>query len=77
MHSLVQKVGTEIVDGRATGDDLVLPLGDISGGLLGTVAVEVGFKFRDTAQGAVLDELGEGNEIGVPAAVYERSWLEM
>jgi hypothetical protein len=65
-------VGAEVVDGRATGDNLVLPLVAIGGGLLGTVAVEVGFELRDAAEGTVLDQLGEGNEIGIEAAVY---WL--
>lgn len=65
-------MGAEVVDGRATGDNLVLPLVAIGGGLLGTVAVEVGFELRDAAKGTVLDQLGEGNEVGIEAAVY---WL--
>lgn len=34
------------------------------------MAVEVSFVFDDAAKGAGLDELGEGDEVGVPAAVY-------
>jgi hypothetical protein len=41
----------------------------ISRGLLGTVAVEVSFKLGDAAERAVLDQLGERDEVGVPAAV--------
>lgn len=72
VHGLVQQVGTQIVDGAAAGDDLVLPLGGIGSGLLRAVAVKVGFVFDDAAQRAVLDQLGEGNEVGVPAAVCMR-----
>lgn len=69
VHCLVQKVGAEVIDGRTTGNDLVLPLRGIGGGLLGTVAVKVGFEFRDAAKRAVLNQLGERDEVGVPAAV--------
>lgn len=65
-------MGAKVVDGRATGDNLVLPLVAIGGGLLGTVAIEVGFELGDAAEGTVLDQLGEGNEVGIEAAVY---WL--
>jgi hypothetical protein len=68
---LIEEVGTEIVDGGAAGDNLILPGVGIGGGLLGAVTVEVGFVLGDAAEGAVLDELGEGDEVGVPAAVCE------
>lgn len=70
MHRLVEEVGAEVVDARATGDHLVLPLVGIGGGLLGTVAVEVGFEFGDAAKRAVVDQLREGDVVGVEAAVY-------
>ena len=69
VHSLVQQVGAQIVDGAAARDYLVLPLGDGGGGLHGTVPVEVRFVFDDAAERAVFDELVEGLEVGVPAAV--------
>jgi hypothetical protein len=57
------------MDRAATGDNLVLPFRNGRGGFFGTVAVEVGFKFDDAAELAGFDELGEGDEVGVPAAV--------
>lgn len=77
MHCLVQKVSAQVVDGGATGDDLVLPLVRLSGGLLRTVTVKVGFELGNAAKGAVLDDLGEGHEVGVPAAVYRMTLLKM
>lgn len=70
MHGLIKEVSAEIVNGRATGDDLVLPGVGIGSGFFGTVAVEVCFVFGDAAERAVLHELGEGDEVGVPAAVW-------
>lgn len=69
MNHLVQEVGAEIVEARTTGDDLVLPLVGIGRWLLGTVAVEVCFEFGDAAKRAVVDQLGEGDVVGVEAAV--------
>lgn len=69
VHGLVEKVGAEVVDGGAAGDDLVLPGVGVGCGLLGAVAVEVCFELGDAAERAVLDEFGEGDEVGVPAAV--------
>ncbi len=60
------------MDRATAGNNLVLPLRDSRRGLLGTVAVKVGFKFDDTAESTGLDELGEGDEIGVPPAVWVR-----
>lgn len=57
------------MDRATTGNNLVLPLRDSRRGLLGTVAVKVGFEFDDAAESAGLDELGEGDEVGVPPAV--------
>lgn len=34
------------------------------------MTVEVSLEFGNTAKRAVLDELGEGDEVGVKAAVY-------
>lgn len=73
MHHLVQEVGPEIVHGRATGNHLVLPLVSIGRWLLGAMAVEVGFELGDAAERAVLDQLGESDEVGIEAAVYTRS----
>lgn len=60
-------MGAEIVDGAAAG------LGDgfpgLGGGGGGFVAVEVGFEFDDSAEGVILEERLEGEEVGVEAAV--------
>lgn len=72
VNSLVEQMRAQVKHGRTTGDDLVLPLVSIRGGFLGTVAVKMGFKLGDAAEGAVLDELGEGDKVGVPAAVWFR-----
>lgn len=69
VHGLVEEVGAEVVDGGAAGDDLVLPGVGVGRGLLGAVAVEVCFELGDAAEGAVLNELGEGDEVGVEATV--------
>jgi hypothetical protein len=68
VHSLVQEVGAQVVNGGATGNNLVLPL-VFSCGLFRTVAVEVSLELGDAAEGAVLDELGESNKISVPATI--------
>lgn len=73
VHRLVEQVRAQVVDGATGGYDLGLPRRD--GRLLGTVTVEVGFVLDDTAQGTVLDEFGEGDEVGVPAAVYTVEFL--
>lgn len=79
MHHLVQEVGAEIVNGRTTGDDLVLPLVGVGGRLLGTVAVEMGFELGDAAKRAVANQFGEGDVVGVEAAVckdgLDASWV--
>lgn len=69
MHGLVQQVRAQVVDGSSTGDHLVLPLVSVCRGLNWTVSVKMGVVFYHTAQRAILDQLGQGQEISVPAAV--------
>lgn len=57
------------MDRATTWNNLVLPLRDSRRGLLGAVTVKVGFEFNDTSESTSLDELGEGDEVGVPPAV--------
>lgn len=58
MHRLVEQVRAEIVDRAAAGDDLVLPLRGVGGGLLRPVAVEVRLVLDDAAERVGFDELG-------------------
>ena len=54
-ETLVHEVGAEVVDDTRAGLGLVLPA-QVAGDL-GLVAVEVGFKFDDAAEGAGSDVL--------------------
>ncbi len=60
-------MGAEIVDGAAAGLDDGFP--GLGGGGRGFVAVEVGFEFDDSAEGVILEEGLDGDEVGVEAAV--------
>lgn len=75
MHRLVQQVRAQVVDGCSPGDDLVLPLVSVCRGLDGTVSVKVGVVFHHAAQRAVLDQLGQRHEVGIPAAVCPLVYL--
>ena len=68
VHGLIEQVSSQVVDCTAARDHSALPRG--CRGLFGTVAVEMAFEFDDPAQRAFADELGEGDKIGVEAAIY-------
>lgn len=65
--SLVEEVGAEVVDGAAAGKGFCFPAA--GGRNFRAMAVEVGFEVDDAAEGIVFVEGGDGEEVGVPAAV--------
>lgn len=68
--ALIDEVGAEVVDGAAAGFGAGFPgLGTGEGGL---VAVEVGGEFDDAAEGVGAEEVVQGEEVGIPAAVFFR-----
>lgn len=58
----------EIVDGSASEFDAGFP--GFRAGDGGLKPVEVGLEFDETAEGVAVDEMLDGKEVLVPAAVY-------
>lgn len=68
--ALIDEVGAEVVDGAAAGFGAGFP--GLGAGEGGFVAVEVGGEFDDAAERVGAEEVVQGEEVGIPAAVFFR-----
>ena len=60
-------MSAQIVDSSASGLRTRFP--GLGAGQCRFVAVEMGFEFGDAAEGVVFEQIADGEEVGVPAAV--------